>query len=131
MATVHPDLPSEEDLARLIPAFYARVREDPLIGPVFNAAIDDWPHHLERLTAFWSSVMLTSGRYKGSPMQAHLRHRGSIEPEMFARWLALWHEVTDAMLSPAAARAMQGKADLIGESLQLALFYRPERRPPA
>lgn len=125
------ELPSEEELARLIPAFYGRVREDPLIGPLFNEAIDDWPHHLERLTAFWSSVMLTSGRYKGSPMQAHLRHGEAIRPEMFARWLALWHEVTDAMLSPAAAQAMQGKADLIGESLQLALFYRPGRKVPA
>ena len=50
----------ETHLQRLIPIFYARVRADPLIGPVFNNAVDDWDDHLRRLVAFWSSVMLTS-----------------------------------------------------------------------
>ena len=52
----------EADLERVIPAFYARVRQDPLIGPVFDAAIDDWDHHLGKLVAFWSSVMRSTGR---------------------------------------------------------------------
>ena len=30
-------------LARLVAAFYAKVRQDALLGPVFNAAITDWP----------------------------------------------------------------------------------------
>jgi hemoglobin len=63
---------NEAQLERLIPHFYNLVRTDPLLGPVFNDAIDDWPHHLDKLIAFWSSVMLTSGRYKGNPMAAHL-----------------------------------------------------------
>ena len=73
---------TEERLAALVPAFYARVRNDPLIGPLFNAAVHDWAEHLEKLTAFWSSVMLTTGRYKGSPMAAHLRHVDAITPAM-------------------------------------------------
>ena len=55
------------------PLLRARPRR-PLIGPVFNDAIADWPEHLEKLQAFWSSVMLTSGRYKGRPLPAHIRH---------------------------------------------------------
>ena len=51
-----------------------------MLGPIFNNAIADWPEHLEKLTAFWSSVMLTSGRYKGNPMAAHLKHREAIRP---------------------------------------------------
>lgn len=50
----------------LVPAFYARVRADALLGPIFESAIDDWPHHLAKLKDFWSSVMLASGRYKAS-----------------------------------------------------------------
>lgn len=65
---------TEADLEALVPAFYARVRQDDLIGPVFNTAIHDWDHHLVQLVAFWSSVMRSTGRYKGSPMVAHLRH---------------------------------------------------------
>ena len=109
---------SEDDLERVIPAFYTRVRDDALIGPVFNAAIDDWPHHLEKLVAFWSSVMRSTGRYKGSPMAAHQQHRGRITREMFTRWLALWGEVTGELLSSEGAAAMQAKAATIAESLQ-------------
>lgn len=121
----------EADLERVIPAFYARVRQDQLIGPVFDAAIDDWDHHLGKLVAFWSSVMRSTGRYKGSPMAAHARHRETITPAMFTRWLALWDEVTGELLAPEGAAAMQAKAATIAESLQLGLFFRlPPGAPP-
>ena len=119
------DIITEESLATLVPAFYARVREDPLIGPLFNAAIHDWDEHLGRLTAFWSSVMLTSGRYKGSPMAAHLRHVEAITPDMFDRWLAIWNETTAELMPMEAAAALQDRAARIGESLKLGLMYRP------
>ena len=106
---------TEEDIARLVPEFYARVRKDPLLGPIFNGAIEDWPHHLVKLQDFWSSVMLTSGRYKGQPMAAHVRHEVAMTKEAFARWLSLWRE-TD-------------KAGRIAESLQLGVqFYRDRRQ---
>ena len=78
----------EAGLARLVDRFYAAVRADDMIGPLFNDAIHDWPDHLGRLTAFWSSLMLGSGRYKGMPMAAHLKHRDRITPQMFDRWLS-------------------------------------------
>ena len=115
---------TEEQLKALVDLFYARVRADPALGPVFNDAIGDWPEHLEKLAAFWSSVMLTSGRYKGNPMLAHMRHRARITPEMFDRWLALWAETTNDAMPAAAAAALQAKAARIAESLQLALFFR-------
>lgn len=121
----------EAALERLIPAFYDRVRADGEIGPLFNAAVDDWPVHLGKLVAFWSSVMLTSGRYKGSPMAAHLEHKAAITPAMFDRWLAIWVDTTNEMMAPGAAAALQAKAARIAESLQLALFFRlddPGRR---
>lgn len=115
---------NEAKLEALVDAFYARVREDVGLGPIFNDAIRDWPEHLEKLTAFWSSVMLTSGRYKGQPVPAHMRHRDKISPELFARWLGLWKETTEAMMPPDAAAALQAKAARIAESLQLALFFK-------
>ena len=111
----------EQDLARLVARFYAAVRTDALIGPVFNDAIDDWPEHLEKLTAFWSSLMLTSGRYKGAPMAAHLKHRARITPQMFERWLALWREATDAEMPPGIAASMQAKAERIAQNFKFAL----------
>ena len=39
----------EAGIARLVHAFYARVRADAELGPIFNDAIEDWPGHLEKL----------------------------------------------------------------------------------
>ena len=114
----------DADLKRLVGRFYARVRSDAALGPLFNHAVRDWPEHLERLHDFWSSVMLTTGRYKGSPMAAHLRHAAAIEPAMFDRWLELWRETARETLAPADAEAVIAKAERIAESLKLALFFR-------
>lgn len=118
---------TDEDLRCLVDLFYARVREDVLLGPVFNGAVGDWPGHLDKLGAFWSSVMLTSGRYKGSPMAAHLAHARAIEPAMFDRWLQLWGEAARETLRPGDAAAVIAKAERIAESLKLALYFRIDR----
>jgi hemoglobin len=113
----------EASLRAVVEAFYARVREDARLGPVFNGAIHDWPEHFDRLQAFWSSLMLTSGRYKGRPLPAHLKHADSITPELFSHWLHLWAETTAELLPPDAAAAMQDKAGRIAESLQLGIAF--------
>ena len=118
-----PGMITEEKLERLVHAFYARVREDALIGPLFNEAIGDWPEHLDKLQAFWSSVMLTSGRYKGRPMPAHIKHADRIDRASFTRWLGLWMETTNDQLDPDEAAAMQDRAARIAESLQLGIAF--------
>ena len=115
---------AEADLRTLVASFYARVRTDEMLGSLFDAAVEDWPSHLETLTAFWSSVMLTTGRYKGSPMAAHLRHAAAIEPAMFDRWLALWRETVRESLAAEPGAVLIEKAERIAESLKLALFFR-------
>lgn len=115
---------SENELRRLVDRFYERVRADDVLGPLFNSAVADWPEHLERLTAFWSSVMLTSGRYKGNPMAVHLELAGQIDPAMFDRWLAIWSETATELLDAAGAAAVVAKAGRIAESLKLGLFFR-------
>jgi hemoglobin len=123
---------TDADLQRLVDVFYTRVWTDPVLGPLFNAAVGDWPEHLDKLGAFWSSVMRTTGRYKGSPMGAHLRHASAIRPEMFDRWLALWRETAEQELAEEDAAAVIEKAERIAESLKLALFFRlPEKAAAA
>lgn len=116
----------EGALERLVAAFYARVRADAELGPIFDDAVEDWPEHLEKLVAFWSSVMLGSGRYKGQPVPAHAKHRDRITPALFERWLAIWKQATVELMAPDAAAALQSKATRIAESLQLALFFKLE-----
>src|SRR5206468_2170668 len=122
---------SEEALGRLVERFYAKVRRDEALGPVFNGAIEDWPHHLDKLKAFWSSVMLTSGRYKGQPMAAHMKHESAMKPELFQRWLGLWKETAAEVLTPDDAAAVLEKAERIAESLQLGLSFARGEHPLA
>ena len=114
---------TEPGISALVNRFYGKARLDPAIGPVFEQAVDDWDKHLAKLCDFWSSVMLTTGRYKGNPMAAHLNQ--PIEPEFFDRWLALWHETAGEVFTPETAAQFCFKAERIAESLKLALFYRP------
>ncbi|HEY5722583.1 MAG TPA: group III truncated hemoglobin [Allosphingosinicella sp.] len=120
---------TEEALTLLVDTFYARVREDDLIGPVFNDAIHDWPGHLGKLQSFWSSVMLTSGRYKGRPLPAHVEHGDRISPASFERWLGLWRETSEELFEPGPAAALQDKAERIAESLSLGIAF--HRNPGA
>jgi hemoglobin len=113
----------EPALARLVETFYARVRGDALIGPIFNDAIADWPAHLGKLQAFWSSVMLTSGRYKGRPMPAHLKHADRITDPTFARWLAIWRQVAGELFPPDEAAALQDRAARIADSLRFGMAF--------
>ena len=119
---------TEELLSILVDQFYAKVREDEVLGPIFNGAIADWPEHLGKLSAFWSSVMLTSGRYKGSPMASHLKHSGAIRPAMFDRWLQLWRQTARETLDEHGAANVIAKAERIAESLQLGMFFKLEPR---
>jgi len=121
---------TEDSIRLLVDTFYARVRIDPLLGPIFDRAIPgDWQPHLEKMYAFWSSVMLTSGRYKGNPVVKHMATPG-MTPELFTHWLALFDTVCRDLFDDALAHAFRLKAGRIAESLKLALFYRPDRPWP-
>lgn len=121
---------SEDAITLLVNEFYARIRKDDVLAPVFAHAIPgDWEPHLQIMRNFWSSVMLTSGRYKGNPVAKHKRLEG-VELDMFKRWLALFDETCRDMFTPAIAAEFKVKAERIAESLKLAMFYRPDRPWP-
>jgi hemoglobin len=121
---------SEEGIRRLVDAFYVKVRRDPELAPIFLRAIPgDWQPHLNKMYAFWSSVMLTTGRYKGNPVVKHLVIPG-IRPHLFERWLALFNETCGELFDEGIGEEFRVKAARIAESLMLALFYRPDRPWP-
>jgi len=116
----------EEMIRAVVHGFYAKIRADAALGPIFARVIgEDWDPHLAKMCDFWSSVMLMSGRYKGNPMTAHLRLK-SVRPEHFARWLELFGETADATAPPAVAALFRAKAENIARSLQLGMFFRPQ-----
>jgi hemoglobin len=109
-------------IAELVDAFYARVRADTLLGPVFDGAVKDWSDHLGRMRDFWSSVTLMSGRYKGKPIPAHVK-LADIGAAHFERWLDLFFETAREVCPPQAAAVFASRAERIAESLQLGIAF--------
>ena len=118
---------AQHHIESLVDRFYDRVQADPVLGPIFNPAVDDWDDHKRRLVAFWSSITLRSGSYRGNPMAAHRPH--PIRIEHFDYWLALWRDTAEDVLSPAQARIFCDHAARIARSLQYGLGLDGCRRP--
>jgi hemoglobin len=116
-------IPAEE-IGELVDHFYVKVRVDSEIGPIFNAAIDDWPAHLSLLKSFWSTVLLMDRSYKGDPLSKHLPL--SLDPPHFARWLALFEETAREVMQPEHAEVIIDKAHRIAQNFQAAIAYQRE-----
>ena len=109
----------EAMISNLVEAFYARVRDDALIGPAFADRIEDWAPHLAQMKLFWSSVALSSGVYQGRPMPKHLPL--PIDARHFDRWLELFEATACDLCPPVAAAHFIERARRIAESLELGI----------
>jgi hemoglobin len=50
------EIETRQDIERLVNTFYVEVRQDKLIGPIFDKMIqreEIWTHHLVKLADFW------------------------------------------------------------------------------
>ena len=109
----------EAVLHELVHAFYAKVRSDAQLGPIFESRIVDWEPHLDRMTAFWSSVALMTGRYHGAPVP---KHAGlPVTWAHFERWLALFRATAHEVCTPAGAAHVIERAERIARSLSFAV----------
>jgi hemoglobin len=102
------DIASRADIDALLLAFYGRALHDEQLGPVFAAAEMDLATHLPRIGDFWEVSLLGTGDYSGRPMQlhAHLAEACGLVPELFDRWLELWHETLAGLFAgPVTDRA--------------------------
>ena len=63
-----------EDIKVLVDGFYQSIRDNELLGPIFNGIIKDrWPEHLEKMYRFWQTVLLGNHTYFGSPFPPHAK----------------------------------------------------------
>jgi hemoglobin len=107
----------EAMIERLIRSFYARVRDDAILSPIFAAKIEEWEPHLQKMFAFWSSVALMTGRYHGQPMARHLPL--PVDARHFDQWLALFARTAHEVCPQAAAEHFVLLSRRIAESLEL------------
>jgi hemoglobin len=109
----------EPMIERLVRSFYARIRNDELLAPIFAARIIDWEPHLQRMFAFWSSITLMSGAYHGQPMQKHLPL--PVDARHFDRWLALFAVTAREVCPPSAAAHFIKLARRVAGTLELGI----------
>lgn len=110
---------NETLIENLVRSFYSRVWKDQLLAPIFDAHIEDWERHLQRMFAFWSSVTLMSGRYHGQPMAKHLPL--PIDGRHFDRWLSLFEQTAYELCPPDAAAYFIERSRRIAGSLELGI----------
>lgn len=114
---ITPDILTEADVSVLVNAFYAKVREDVLLGNIFNHVIkDNWPAHLNRMIDFWSTVLLYTRTYKDDPMPKHLQLL--VGKEHFDRWLALFDETISEHFDGQIAENARKRAASIASIMQ-------------
>lgn len=109
----------EHMIQELVHRFYARIRADELLGPIFNARIQDWAPHLERMCQFWSSVVLSSGVYHGQPMRMHMPL--PVDARHFDHWLALFEQTARELFDERIAEYFMERARRIALSLELGI----------
>ena len=110
------DIQNIHDIRILIDAFYDKVRQDDLIGYIFNdVAQVNWSHHLPKMYAFWEFLLLGGESYQGNPMEPHraLHQKVKLKKEFFDRWVQLFLSTVDENFSGPVAEEARNKATLI------------------
>ncbi|HLT48951.1 group III truncated hemoglobin [Aequorivita nionensis] len=117
---------SREEVSLLVNTFYSKVREEPLLGPIFNKIITDWETHLELLTDFWETNLFFKRKYFGNPMHAHIevdkKMGGKINELHFGTWINLWHETIDELFEGETANIAKNRARNMGTFIHLNVF---------
>lgn len=125
MAIVSPSqVISEAIVEQLVRDFYGRIRQDAVLGPIFEQRLSNrWDAHINTMIDFWSSVTMRTGRYEGQP---HVMHRKlGLEPEHFERWLAIFRKAVADNCGGLVADLFIDRANRIASSLQISLNIGP------
>ena len=116
---------------RVVEAFYARIRADATLGPIFASRIDDWPTHLARMKQFWRSILLGTAEFSGNPMVRHQQIPG-LEERHFSHWLELFYRtVREECPQAEGAAQFAARARMIAESLLIGIELQRHGLRPA
>ena len=111
-----------EDIRNLVDRFYEKVRQDELLGPVFNDRIQDrWPQHLEKMYGFWQTVLLGEQAYYGSPFPPHAQL--PIDQSHFERWMELFTSTVNELFSGEKANEAKWRAGRMAQMFQSKIDY--------
>lgn len=108
------DIKNRDDIRKFVDTFYDKVKRDGLLGPVFLGAITgDWQPHLDKMYAFWDSVLFHVPGFSGNPFARHAPLR--IDQSHFDNWLVLFDETINTLFKGPVADEAKGRARMIAQ----------------
>lgn len=117
------DIESRKDIMLLVTNFYTQVRENEMLGPIFNPIIQNWDEHLEHIGDFWEGMIFQKPLFKGNPVKAHVLadafHNHAITQLHFHEWLTLWHSTVNSLFQGDHAELVKNKARNIASHLNI------------
>ena len=128
---------NRKDINKLVHRFYAKIRKDELLGPIFNGHISEeqWTEHLIKLTDFWETNLFGVLKFKGNPSSKHIKVDTNlgykIEQNHFRRWLNLWFETVDELYNgELATKAKESARNMATGQFLTIMKNRPENKNP-
>jgi hemoglobin len=113
---------TEASIPRMVDTFYARVREDAVLSPIFESKLaGKWDEHMPRMYAFWTKILLGKGDFQSNVFGKHMALAG-IEREHFMHWLCLFRLTAIEVFGIDDAKVPIQVAERIAASLQLGYF---------
>lgn len=120
--SVKKEIRKIEDIQLLVDTFYATVRKDDLIGPLFEEIIQDkWGQHLEKMYRFWQTVLLDEHTYYGAPFPPHAQM--PIDRAHFDRWISIFHSTIDSLFEGENAEKAKGQGERMASIFQSKIAY--------
>jgi hemoglobin len=116
-----------DEIQKIVYGFYTKVREDELLGPVFeNEMSEDWDGHLIKMCNFWTAVMFGKSAYKGNPLEVH-RRIANLSRAHFEHWLLVF-KATLSEVRPSLEHidAFYGRASNMARVMSGALVLKVE-----
>lgn len=126
--TTRKSIESRNDIQILVNEFYAKVRNDSLIGPIFDdVAHVNWDEHLPKLVNFWSDLLLGENTYRGRPFPPHIPL--NLQLAHFERWLGLFIQTVDENFTGIKAQEAKSRALGIARNFLTNLNHLQNQKP--
>lgn len=116
------DISDIEDIKLMVNAFYDQIRENEVLGPIFNGIIQDrWSQHLEKMYTFWQTILLEEHTYFGSPFPPHAKL--PVDASHFEQWLQLFNQNMDNLFEGTKADEAKWRAAKMAQMFQIKIEY--------
>lgn len=114
------DINNRHDIEILVNNFYAKVKQDAIIGKFFTEVVKlDWNEHMVQMYDFWESILFNKSIFSGNPLKKHkeLNQKSPLNIIHFEHWIKLFNNNVDELFCGENAIRIKQNAGIIKENL--------------